>query len=464
MTVIKMNIRYFKLPILSIVLVLFFLSGCTCETKRIMEPISIKNNTNTLFPGDNAAISADGTVVAFESKKLLFGFQDLSDEIRWKFSRGQIYVRDLKTKKTELISRTNGGIATDGKSFNPSISHDGRFVAFQSKAENLQQEFAAQGWGGAANDGVSQQTYVRDRVAGVTHLVSARPNYGDQVLYKTHNANMVPETGKVIHYTPQPTYSPTAGGKYIAAQQPGSEVASRYSYITQIPTTSTPVEKLGLVISNLNTIVYTSRGDNETQEKPLLFLSSLNQDNVTQISHTRTVNAGRAFKIVGYHNPDISPDGKHIVFEGELNDKLTPRLSSLIFKREDDGKIGVAGGGNNWVFPNGINPTVSSNGAIAFESFGGFGQILSNHPPHQIFLIPGNFTGGSFTKISAIKNGSAYVIGDGESSNPDISDDGKRVVFTSNATNLLPSRYIRQSGGKYIHISLEKKFCKWWFE
>jgi len=47
-----------------------------------------------------------------------------------------IFVHDRKTGKTRLISKTSQGAGADGSSDHPSISGNGRFVAFQSEADN----------------------------------------------------------------------------------------------------------------------------------------------------------------------------------------------------------------------------------------------------------------------------------------------------------------------------------------
>ncbi len=75
-----------------------------------------------------------------------------------------IFVRDLEADTTALVSRVTGptGAAGDGASNDPSISADGRYVAFKSASANLSSEDI---------DPV-EDVFVRDRVAGTTTLVS----------------------------------------------------------------------------------------------------------------------------------------------------------------------------------------------------------------------------------------------------------------------------------------------------
>ncbi|HEY9805890.1 MAG TPA: hypothetical protein V6D04_04940, partial [Candidatus Obscuribacterales bacterium] len=74
---------------------------------------------------DNPSISADGRFVAFESYAFNIVGAPLSD----------ILVRDTLTNTTTTVSVDSAG--NPGEAFNPSISADGRFVAFDSNSSNL---------------------------------------------------------------------------------------------------------------------------------------------------------------------------------------------------------------------------------------------------------------------------------------------------------------------------------------
>jgi Tol biopolymer transport system component len=102
-------------------------------------------------------ISGNGRYVAFESDA-----NNLTADVT-PASR-DIFVRDLETDTTALVSRVTGptGAAGDGASNDPSISADGRYVAFKSASANLS---------GEDLDPV-EDVFVRDRVAGTTTLVS----------------------------------------------------------------------------------------------------------------------------------------------------------------------------------------------------------------------------------------------------------------------------------------------------
>ena len=74
-----------------------------------------------------------------------------------------IFVRDLVAGTTERISVATGGGQSFGFNTFPSISADGRYVAFQSDATTLVTPYV--NWG-------ASDVYIRDRVAATTELVS----------------------------------------------------------------------------------------------------------------------------------------------------------------------------------------------------------------------------------------------------------------------------------------------------
>ena len=75
------------------------------------------------------SISANGRYVAFLSAATNLVPNDTS--------RKDVFVRDLQAQTTEMVSLNDSGIKGNGASFFPSISADGRYVAFNSGATNL---------------------------------------------------------------------------------------------------------------------------------------------------------------------------------------------------------------------------------------------------------------------------------------------------------------------------------------
>ena len=100
-------------------------------------------------------ISANGRFVAFQSAATNLVANDTNGHT-------DIFVRDLVNGSTVLAS-VSGVAQGNGDSTDPSISADGRFVAFSSLADNLR--------GPGDGNGVSD-VFVRDLVSGTTQAVS----------------------------------------------------------------------------------------------------------------------------------------------------------------------------------------------------------------------------------------------------------------------------------------------------
>jgi Tol biopolymer transport system component len=111
------------------------------------------------------AISANGRFVAFVSPATNLTADHPGQDGRGEPQNG-IYVRDLRINRTTLVSRANGprGAPPNLSSSEPSISANGRFVAFTSKA--------SLGVPGLPDEGERLAVFRRDLVRGKTSLVS----------------------------------------------------------------------------------------------------------------------------------------------------------------------------------------------------------------------------------------------------------------------------------------------------
>jgi len=113
------------------------------------------NGTQGNSGSSNPAISADGRYIAFNSNadNLVSGDNN---------STWDVFLHDVQTGQTTRISVTSGGGEANSDSTEPSISADGRYIAFKSGATNL-----------ISGDDYEQDIFLHDRQTGVTSLVSS---------------------------------------------------------------------------------------------------------------------------------------------------------------------------------------------------------------------------------------------------------------------------------------------------
>ena len=143
--------------------------GVACIYLRDMDTNTTRRVTSSYGGGDpngpsyHPAISGDGRHVAFVS--------EASNLTRDSTSRtAHIYVHDLGTGFTDLVSRTPSGRPANGPSLRPALSQDGATVAFQSLASNLVCEGTCQG--GQPDINLVWDVFVYDSFARCTTRVS----------------------------------------------------------------------------------------------------------------------------------------------------------------------------------------------------------------------------------------------------------------------------------------------------
>lgn len=110
-------------------------------------------------PSANPKISSDGRYVVFESTASNLISSDANSDT------SDIFIHDRQTGATELVSKNTSGVQanTNGSSYEPDISRDGRYVVFSSAANNFDPDaYFINGL----------KIYVRDRKLNTTTLVS----------------------------------------------------------------------------------------------------------------------------------------------------------------------------------------------------------------------------------------------------------------------------------------------------
>ena len=160
-------VRLVSLPILLLMSALVVVPAFAQQRPGATERVSIASdvsqaNNPTIFPDANMApvISADGHFVAFQSRSTNRVPGDTN-------AAPDIFLHDTRTGVTTIVSVNSNGVQGNNTSFAPSITGDGRFVAFMSAASNLVP-------GGDSNP--TFYVFVHDRQTGDTELVHVDSN------------------------------------------------------------------------------------------------------------------------------------------------------------------------------------------------------------------------------------------------------------------------------------------------
>ncbi len=299
------------------------------------------------------------------------------------------FVRDETSKSTERVSVASGGGQSNGYCFGPAISKDGRFVAFESNATNL---------GGSDNS--AAQIYVHDRQTGSTTLVSER----------------------------------TGGGQ-------GGNAGS-----------SDPA-----ISGNGRFVVYQSKASNlvadDTNGGWDVFLFDRNSGETTRVSVVSNgAQANRAST-----DPDISADGTVIVFES----KATNLAKNDTNRRQDVFSHNLTTGKTNRVSVTSLerqangdsaNPTVNGNGLfIAFQSTAT--NLVGADPGYELDVFLRDVKKGKTIQVSLTNRGEQAA---GSSLDPTISSSGRYVAFESSAKNL-STKDKDSKLGSYVRDRIQKK-------
>jgi Tol biopolymer transport system component len=153
-----MNLGRIARPIAVAAAVVFIPAFCLTAEGAINSKLVSRTSSGVPTNGDSfvdasTAISRDGTIVSFYSKAANLPGGDGTTY--------QVYVRNLETAKTRLLSRKTNGDPADGSVFSPGISASGRFIVFVGHGDGL-----------PGADGVHDQVWIADRKTGKVRLAS----------------------------------------------------------------------------------------------------------------------------------------------------------------------------------------------------------------------------------------------------------------------------------------------------
>ncbi|HWX47725.1 MAG TPA: hypothetical protein VNZ61_06705 [Roseomonas sp.] len=345
-------------------------------------------------------ISADGQYVAFASAADNFLAADANGHIP------DIFVKNMFTGALTLVSTSSGGEQANSASqqdvvgsFDPSISADGRLIAFASTASNLVPDDTNRAF----------DVFVKDMVTGEVRLASASANGeqgnqsssapqlsadGTKLVFSSVAGNLVPNdsTGNGINeFVADPYYKDLNTGEVRLVNTSASgEQGAGGVYLTAI---SSDGSKVALLSFDDNMI------PNDTNNNPDIFLKDMTTGAVTLVSASASGEQGNGFSSL----PSISGDGRFIAFASSATNlapgDTTAEYFDIFVKDVLTGAItrvsSLASGAeaNDGSF----EPSLSAGGShIAFSS------LASN-------LVPGDTNGVSDIFVADLNRGGEAV-------------------------------------------------------
>jgi len=370
----------------------------------------------------HSSISSDGRFVVFFSHATNLVPGDAN-------SAGDVFFRDRQTGQTKRVSVDSGGLEGNSWSRNPSISSDGRFVAFQSKASNL----VPQDRNGKAD------IFVHDRQTGLTTRVSVAS--GGREGGQASNSPSISSDGRYVAFTSWASnlvwndwngyrdifvHDRQTGLTMRVSVAPGGFQGNEHSLYPSIS-------------SDGRFVTFQSKASNlvpgDTNHATDVFVYDRQAGQTARVS----VDSGGLEGTGSSSRPSISADGRLIAFCSKAANLVPGDTNTFqdVFVHDQvtaqTTRVSVDSGGfqgNN----SSSMPSISSDGRFVT-----FYSTASN-------LVPGdtNSLGDIFihdrqtSQTTRVSVDSRNIQGDRDSRAPSISSDGQFVAFRSAARNLVP--------------------------
>ena len=369
-----------------------------------------------------SSVSADGRFVAFtsEATDLVAGDTNL---------RNDIFVRDLQLGTTVRVSVGAGGAQGNDESYYPSISADGRYVAFYSHSSNLVP--------GDTNS--HSDVFVHDRQLGTTERVSLSTGGGQAGSLNEH-----------------PSIS--ADGRYVAFGSPADNlVPGDTNFWTDVfvrdrqlgTTERVSVDSSGAqcngssdypsISADGRYVVFHSHSTNLVAGDTNGVFDIFVRDRQLGTTERVSVDSGGAQGNSDSDSPSISADGRYIAFHSFASNLVAGDTNARedIFVRDRQAgateRASVGAGGVQGNFAS-VSPWISADGRyVEFASFATNLVAGDTNSREDIFLRDRQL--GATERVSV---DSAGIQGNGHSYSGGISSDGRIVAFMSESTNLVP--------------------------
>jgi LPXTG-site transpeptidase (sortase) family protein len=373
-------------------------------------------------------VSADGRYVAFESDadNLVAGDTNGTQDV---------FVRDRTTGTTTRASVATGGAEGNGYSDSPALSAEGRFVAFESIADNLVPA------GGDTNG--NADVFVHDRTTGTTTRVSVDSAENEAVGGHSDDS-VISADGRYVAFTSDATNLVAGdtnnwGDIFVRDRTTGTT--------TRVSVDSSGVEAVGgssvdpAISGNGRYVAFESRATNlvagDTNDRRDVFVHDRTTGKTTRVSVDST---GTQADESSY-KPAISYDGRIVAFDtdatnlvagdtnGDYDVFVHDRMTGITTR------VSITSAGLEAIGGSSEDPAISGNGLyVAFESRATNLVPAGGDANGEDDIFVHDRTTGKTIRVTV---DSAGREANDESDDPAFSADGRYVAFESEATNLV---------------------------
>jgi Tol biopolymer transport system component len=356
----------------------------------------------------------------------------IGEVIRGSILLGSISASSALAQSTELVSVSMNGAPSAGGAGHPSISADGRFVAFDSGAP----DFVPGDTNGHTD------IFVRDRLLGVTARVSVDSS-GAQV-FGDSRAPAISADGRFVAFTSAATtlVPNDTNGKidvFVHDMQTGATSRVNVDSAGREANGNTPLGILLAISGDGRYVAFQSDATNLVPGDTNGSTDAFVHDLLTGQTVRASVDSNGNQAMFGALAPAISADGRWVAFTSYSRDLVAGDTNGFFDTFVHDMQTGAT-----------TLVSVSSNGTQGNDN--SFGPRISadgryvSFPSYASNLVPGD-TPGSYDvfvhdRMSGLTTrasvGVTGAVGDGELDLHSFSADGRYVVFQSSATNLVP--------------------------
>lgn len=374
------------------------------------------------YGGDRTSISADGRYVAFASGSSNLAPGDTN-------GLQDVFVHDRQTGQTSRVSVSSAGAQGNDRSTEPSISADGRWVAFESYASNLV----------FGDTNTELDVFIHDRLSGQTIRVSVDSG-GVQGNDSSYQAS-VSSDGRYTAFSSIATnfvFSDTNSewDVFVHDRQTGQtsrvtvdSAGVQGNYGGSYPSISADGIHVAFESYSTNLV------PGDTNGKQDAFV----HDRLTgQTSRVTVDSAGVQGNDSSYH-PSISADSRYTTFASYATNLVTgdTNADQDVFVHDSQtgqtsrvsvDSAGIQGNNNSY------DPSISSDGR--YVAFYGSATNLAPGDTNSAYDVFVHDRQTSLT--SRVSLTSAGAQGNNNSQEPSISADGRFVAFWSYANNLVP--------------------------